>query len=95
MALSYSNFLSALQIQLPYSIGVSIATIKRLMILGSPLFSQAPNSISTLMAAKMDEISSECSRKVMGLSNGLYTTLEPIQALHIVLHEALSMVKKY
>jgi hypothetical protein len=46
------------------------------------------------MAAKMEEISSECSRKATGLSNGFSTTLESIQALHIVLLEALLMVKK-
>jgi hypothetical protein len=31
---------------------------------------------------------------VTGLSSGFSTILEPIQALHIVLREALSMVKK-
>jgi hypothetical protein len=47
-----------------------------------------------LMAAKMDEISLECSRQVTGLSSGSNTTLEPIGAIHIVLREALLMVKK-
>jgi hypothetical protein len=48
-----------------------------------------------LMAAKMEKISLECSRQVMGLSSGFFTTLEPIQVLHTVLHGALSMVKKF
>jgi hypothetical protein len=60
----------------------------------SPLYSQAPSNISTLMATKMEKISSECSRQATGLSSGFSTTLEPIKALHIVLHEALSMIKK-
>jgi hypothetical protein len=61
----------------------------------SQLYSRAPSSISMLMAAKMDEISSECSRLVTGLSSGFFTTLEPIGAKHIVFREALSMVKKF
>ena len=61
---------------------------------GSPLYSQAPSNISTPMAAKMEIMSSECSREVMGLSSGFSTTLEPIQALRIVLHGAFSTVKK-
>jgi hypothetical protein len=36
------------------------------------------------MAAKINEISSESSRQVTALSSGSSTTLEPIQALHIV-----------
>jgi hypothetical protein len=47
------------------------------------------------MGDKMDEISSECSRQVTALSSGFFTTLEPNGAIHIVLHEALLMVKKY
>ena len=46
------------------------------------------------MAAKMDEISLECSRRVTELSSGFSTTLKLVQALHIAKHEALSMVKK-
>jgi hypothetical protein len=64
------------------------------MMLASPLYSQASSNISTPMAAKMEKISSECSIKVTGLRSGFSTTLEPIQALHIVLHGALSAVKK-
>jgi hypothetical protein len=64
------------------------------MLSDSQLYLQAPNNISTLMAAKTVEISSECSRQVTGPSSGYYSTLEPIKALHIVLQEALLMVKK-
>ena len=46
------------------------------------------------MAAKMDKISSECSRQVTGLSNGFSTTIEPIKVIHSVLQGALSMVRK-
>jgi hypothetical protein len=46
------------------------------------------------MAVKMDKIWLECSRQVTGISSGFFTTLEPIQVLHIVLLEALSTVKK-
>jgi hypothetical protein len=46
------------------------------------------------MAAKVGKISLECSKQVTGLSNGFSTTLEQKQVLHIVLIEALSMVKK-
>ena len=46
------------------------------------------------MAAKMDEISSECSRQVMGFSSGLSTTLEQIKEIHIVFLEAHLTVKK-
>ena len=75
-----------------YSNGASIAL--KLIIFRTQLYSQAARNISTLMAGKMDKISSECSRQVIGLSTGLFTTLEPIQALHFALLEALSMVKK-
>ena len=94
MSISYSPLHSAIQVLLQPSNGVSIASIKQLMLSGSPLYLQALSNISTLMAAKTDEISSECSRQVTALSSGSTTTLEPIQALHIVLHEALSLVKK-
>ena len=46
------------------------------------------------MADKMDEISSECSRQVTGLSSGLSSTLELIKEIHIVFLEAHLMVKK-
>jgi hypothetical protein len=46
------------------------------------------------MAAKMDKISSDCSRQVTGLSSGLFITLEPFLEEHIVLLVAYSMVKK-
>jgi hypothetical protein len=94
MALSYSALHSALPVLLQHSNGVSIAILKHLLIKVSPLYSLAPSNISMLMADKIDEISSECSRLVTGLSSGFSTILEPIQALHIVLREALSMVKK-
>jgi hypothetical protein len=64
------------------------------MIMGFQLYSQAPNNISMLMAGKMDKISLECFRQVMGLSSGLYTILEQIKLILIVLLEALSVVKK-
>jgi hypothetical protein len=47
-----------------------------------------------LMVAKMDKISSESSKKVTGPSSGFSITLEQNQALHTVLQEALSMIKK-
>lgn len=53
---------------------------------------QAPSNIFTLMAAKTDEISSECSRQVTALRSGLSTTLEAIQALHIVFLEGHSLI---
>ena len=68
--------------------------MNRMIIEVSPLYSQALSNISTLMAAKKDTISSECSRQVTELNSGLSTTNEQIQVIHIVLHEALSMVKK-
>jgi hypothetical protein len=46
------------------------------------------------MAAKMEKISSECSREVTVIRSGFSTTLETIQALHIALHGAFSVVKK-
>jgi hypothetical protein len=94
MSISYSPLHSALLVLLQPSNGVSIASIKQLLLLRSPLYLQATSNISTLMAAKINEISSECSRQVMALSSGSSTTLEPIQALHIVLLVALSLVKK-
>ena len=94
MALSYSPLLSHLPVLLLHSCGVSIASNKLMRPLGSPLYSQASSNISTPMAAKMVKISLECSRKVTGLSSGFSKTLEPIQALHIALHGALSTVKK-
>ena len=94
MDISYSHLLSALQILLLHSNGVSRASIKRVKMLASQLYSQAPSNISTLMADKMDKISSDRSRPVTGLSNGFSITLEPIQELHIVLDKALSIVKK-
>ena len=94
MAISYSALHLPLPILLLHSNGVSIAPIKPLLILVSQLYSQALSNISTRMAAKMDKISLECSRQVTGLSSGLSTTLETIQAIHIALLEALSIVKK-
>jgi hypothetical protein len=64
------------------------------MILGSPLYSQALSNISTPLAAKMDKISSDCSRQVTGLSSGLFITLEPFSEEHFVLLVAYLMVKK-
>jgi hypothetical protein len=94
LSISYSPFRLPLQILLLHSYGVSIAMIKQLMLLGSPLYLQEPSNISTLMAAKTDEISLECSRKVTGLSSGFSTTLEAIQEKHFVFLEAHSMTKK-
>jgi hypothetical protein len=94
LAIRYSPLQSALLILPLNSNGASIAIIKLLMNKVSPLYSQAPSNISTRMAVKIIEISLECSRQVTGLSSGSSTTLEQIQALHIVLHEALLMVKK-
>jgi hypothetical protein len=94
MAIGYSPLHSALPILLQHSYGVSIASCKRLMTKVSQLYFQAPSNIFTLMDVKMDKISSECSRQVMGLSNGFSIILDSIQVLHIVLLEALSMVKK-
>ena len=94
MAISYSHLLSALPILLLHSYGASIASVKRLLIEDSLLYSQVPSNIFTPMAVKMEKILLECSRQVTGLSSGFSTTLEPIQVLHIVLLEALSMVKK-
>jgi hypothetical protein len=65
-----------------------------MLILVTPLYWQAPSNISMLMAVKMEKISLECSRAVTGLSSGSFNTLEPIQAIHIALDEALLMVKK-
>jgi len=76
--------------------GASIAT-KKLMIFRTQLYSQATRNISTLMAAKIIEISSENSRQVTALSSGSYSTLQHIKIVHhnhIVLQEAHSMIKK-
>jgi len=94
MAISYSNLHSLLPVLLLHLCGASKASIKRGMMLVSPLYYQATSNISTPMAAKMEIISSECSRKVTVLSSGFSTTLETIQALHIALHGAFSVVKK-
>jgi hypothetical protein len=94
MAISYSLLLSALPILLLYFNGALIASIKLLLILGSPLYSLALSNISMLMARKMEEISLECFRQLTGLSNGFFTILEAILVLHIVLAEALSMIRK-
>jgi hypothetical protein len=96
MAFSYSPLHLALPILLLHSNGDSTASIKQLLLLDSPLYLQAIRNISTLMAAKMGKISSECSRPMTGLSSGFSTILEQIQVhnIHIVLHEALIMVKK-
>jgi hypothetical protein len=64
------------------------------MLLRSRLYLQALSNISTLMAAKINEILSESSRQVTALSSGSSTTLKPFQTLHIVSHEALTMIKK-
>ena len=94
MGISYSPLHSALLILLQHSNGVSIAPIKLILLLDSPLYSQATSNISTLMAAKMEKISLECSRKVTGFSSGFSFTVEPILTLHIALLEALLTVKK-
>ena len=94
MSLNYSPLHSALLFLLQPSNGVLITSIKQLLLLGSRLYFQAPNNISTPMAGKTDEISLECSRQVTGLSNGSSTTLELIQGLHIALLEGRSLVKK-
>jgi hypothetical protein len=94
MAISYSLLLSALPYLLLNSYGVLIASIKLHLILVSQLYFQAISNISTLMAGKMEIILSDSSRLATGLSNGFSTTLEPIQAVLIVLLEALSMIKK-
>jgi hypothetical protein len=92
MAISYSPLHSPLPVLLLHSCGASKASFKRLLMLVSQLYYQATCNIFTPMAAKMDKILSECSRKVTGLRSGFSTTLEPIKALHIVLHGALSAV---
>jgi hypothetical protein len=91
---NYSALLSVLLILLLHSYGVSKPSIKMLVILGSPLFSQAPSNISTLMAAKVRKFALECSSQVTGLSNGFSLTLKLIKVLHIVLHGAFSITKK-
>jgi hypothetical protein len=95
VAISYSPLHSALPILLHYSCGVSIAPGKLLMNLDIPLYSQAPSNISTLMVAKMEKISSECSTQVTGLRSGFSTALETFQVLHIDLLEAHSMIKRF
>jgi hypothetical protein len=94
MAISYSLLLSALPYLLLNSYGVLIASIKLQLILVSQLYFQEISNISTLMAGKMEIILSDSSRLATGLSSGFSTTLEPIQAVLIVLLEALSMIKK-
>jgi hypothetical protein len=96
LAISYSPFHLALLVLLLPSYGVSIASInQQILLLDSQLYPQATSNISMLMAAKMDEISSECSRQVTGLSSGFSTTnIEPIKELHIALLEGHSTVKK-
>jgi hypothetical protein len=94
ITIEYSALHSTLPILLLHSNGVSIASIKILLKLGSLLYFQAPNNISTPMVVKMEIISLECSRQVTGLSSGLSTTLESIQVQHFVLQEGLLMVKK-
>jgi hypothetical protein len=94
MAIIYSPLHLALPILLLHSYGVSKAPNKITVIKVYQLYSQAASNTSTLMATKMGKTSLECSRQVTGLNSGSYTTLEQIQALHFVFHEALSMVKK-
>jgi hypothetical protein len=66
-----------------------------MLIEGSPLYSPPINNISMLMDGKMGKFSLECSRSVMGINNGFFTTLEQMKYIHIVFLEALSMVKKF
>jgi hypothetical protein len=75
MSISYSPLHSAIQVLLQPSNGVSIASIKQLMLSGSRLYMQVISNISTLMAAKTDRISSESSRQVTALSSGFFTML--------------------
>jgi hypothetical protein len=95
-AISYSPLNSPLPVLLLHSCGVLIASFKRLLPnpKSSPLYSQSSSNISTPMAAKMEKISSECSREVTVLRSGFSTTLELIEALHIALQGAFSVVKK-
>ena len=93
MGINFSPLLSVLPILLFHSYGVSEVSIKLFMIQGSPLYSLVPSNISTLLAAKINKISLECSRQVMGVNSGLSTSLGDIKALLVFL-EALSMVKK-
>jgi hypothetical protein len=95
LAISYSPFHLPLLVLLLPSYGDSIASINhQILLLDSPLYSQATSYISMRMAGKMDEISSGSSRQVTGLSSGFSTTnLEPIKELHIVLLEGYSTVK--
>jgi hypothetical protein len=76
MALRFSPLLSALPILPLNSNGDLIAPIKRLLMLGSPFYSQPQNNISSHMGEKLDKISSECSKQVTALSSGFYNTLE-------------------
>jgi hypothetical protein len=94
VAISYSPLLLALAVLLHHLYGVSIASIKLLLTLDFPLYSQALSNISMLMAAITEKISLECSRLVTGLSSGSFTILEPFQVVLIVLEEDLSAVKK-
>jgi hypothetical protein len=94
MAISYLPLLSALQILLLLSYGVSKASIKpSILTKVSPLYLRALNNISMHMASKMIEILSECSSQVTGLRIGFFTTLKPIQVIQHVFLEALLMVK--
>jgi hypothetical protein len=95
MAISYSPLHSPLPFLILHSCGVSIASNKRMLPKGSPLYSLATSNISTPMAAKIDKISSECSRKLTGLSSGFSSTLQKAQVvLHIAFHGAFSPIKK-
>ena len=80
MALSFSLLLSALLILLLNSNGDLIAIIKRLLMLGSPFYSQPQNNISSHMGEKLDKILLECSRQVTAHSSGFFNTLDSIQA---------------
>jgi hypothetical protein len=83
MSISYLPLQLALLVLLLPSYGVSITIIKLVLLLDTPLYSEAPSIIFMRMDAKMDGMSSECFRQVMGLSSGFSTTLELLQALHI------------
>ena len=94
MAISYSPLILAVPVLLQHSDGVSIGNIERLLILGSQFCYQVTSNISSLMAGKVDGISSGCSRKVTGLSSGFFITLDTIQEIHFVLREVYSLIKK-
>ena len=95
VAINFFPLHSALPIILLHSNGVLIVPGNLRIILDSPLYSQAPSNISTLMAVKMEKISSECSRQLTVLRSGFSTTLEPFQVLHIALLEGHSLVKRF